>query len=689
MSSNPPLASGTPHPLGASLTGRGVNFSVFSKYARSMELLLFDDERAAEPSRVVRLDPESHRTHHYWHVEIEGAGHGQVYAWRVDGPNRPPRNRHDRQKVLLDPYGRAVVGLDRYDRRAAVRPGDNCDRALRSVVVDPSRYDWEGDRPLPPTDRRQVIYEMHVAGFTKSPSSGIDAGRRGTYAGVIEKIPYLKELGVTAVELLPIHHFDPQDAPGDRTNYWGYSSVAYFAPHAPYSSDRSPTGPVDEFRDLVKALHRAGIRVILDVVYNHTAEAGPDGPMLSWAGFETAAYYMLDPEGKGYADFTGCGNTVNSNHSVVRRMILDSLRYWVEEMHVDGFRFDLASVLARGEDGKPLAQPPVIWTIESDPVLAGTSLIAEAWDVGMFQVGSFTGDRFAQWNGPYRDDVRSFLRGDEGVIERLMARLIGSPDLFDAEAAQPWHSVNFVTCHDGFSLWDLVSYERKHNEANGEENRDGSDTNLSWNCGVEGPTDDPEILHLRRRQARNFLCMLMLSHGTPMLTMGDEVLMSHGGNNNPWCQDNETNWLDWSRVDSQADFLRFARELNAFAAGLDLLQDDRFWSATSPLRTGEVSWHGVLPGLPDWSAGSRHLAFSLAERGGAPQIYAILNAESETKEFTPPALTGGLRWAVRINTAAPPPNDILPAGSAVPLREGRIEAGARSVVVLVPVTANA
>jgi isoamylase len=684
-SNRPPAAQpGSPYPLGATVVPGGVNFSVFSKYGEKVELLLFAGAEDPRPAAVIPLEPTRHRTHYYWHVLVPELEHGQVYAWRVHGPDsKAEGHRFDGEKVLLDPYGKAVTGLAIYDRLAARRKGDNCDRALRSVVIDSDRYDWENDRPLPPAEGRQLIYEMHPAGFTKSPTSGIDPKLRGTYAGLVEKIPYLVDLGVTAVELLPVHHFDPQDAPPGLTNYWGYSTLSYFAPHGPYSSDRSPTGPVREFKDMVKALHAAGIRVILDVVYNHTTEGGTDGPILSWAGFENQAYYLLQEDRSLYADFTGCGNTVNANHSVARRMILDSLRYWVHEMHVDGFRFDLASTLSRGEDGQPMKNPPVLWAIESDPVLSGTGLIAEAWDaVGLYQVGSFTGDRFAQWNDPFRDNVRAFFRGDANVIERLMARIVGSPDVFSDPDSLPWHSINFVTCHDGFSLLDLVSYDKKHNLANGEMNRDGSDSNSSWNCGVEGPSDDPEIVSLRQRQARNFLCLLMLSHGTPMLTMGDEILQSHQGNNNPWCQDNELAWLDWSRVESQSDFLRYTKELVRFADGLDILQRDRFWSATSPGKKGEISWHGVLPSLPDWSPESRHLAFTIS-RPGTPDIYVLLNAEDHEKEFTPPPLPGSGRWLRVVDTAAASPADIIPPGAGSPAAPPKILAVSRSVVVLI------
>ena len=668
--------TGIPAPLGATYMSGGVNFAVFSKYADAVQLLLFDKPNDPGPARVVSLDPSENRTSYYWHIFIPRLVPGQVYAWRVFGPALPSDgHRFDGGKVLLDPYGLAVVGQDIYDRQAARGPGDNCPTALRSAVVDTADYDWEGDRPLPVPAGREVIYEMHVGAFTAHPSSGVADNLRGTYAGLIEKIDYLRELGVTAVELLPVHHFDPQDAPADLTNYWGYSSVSWFAPHAPFSSDRSPCGPVKEFRDMVKALHKAGIRVILDVVYNHTAEAGADGPVISWRGFENSAYYLLEKDRTDFADFTGCGNTVNANHSVVRRMILDSLRYWVREMHVDGFRFDLAAALARGEDGELMENPPVLWAIESEPALAGSRMIAEAWDAGGLNlVGSFMGERFDVWNGPFRDTVRRFLRGDEGTIEELMARLVGSPDIFSESPKRPFGSVNFVTCHDGFSLRDLVTYSRKANEANGEGNKDGSDDNLSWNSGVEGPTDDPDILALRDRQVRNFLCLLMLSHGTPMLWMGDEAGHTRQGNNNPWCQDNELNWFDWNLVSSNTDLVRFTRELIRFTSGLNILRGNRFWRASSHDAKGDISWHGTRPEQPDWSPESTLLAFTLETGANLPAVHVMLNAQNRPAEFEIPAPPEGAAWFHFIDTAGQSPADILgaeatssPAGPVVTL----------------------
>jgi glycogen operon protein len=478
---------GVSSPLGATVFPGGVNFSIFSRDCNSVELLLFDRVDDAMPSRTFSLDPKQNRTYHYWHLFVPDIGLGQIYGYRVAGPDDPDRGLcFDSEKLLLDPYGRAVAVPEAYSRSAATAPGDNSAMAMKSVVTDHRGYDWEGDTLLKRPFSQSVIYEMHLAGFTRHPSSGVAAEKRGTYAGLIEKIPYLQHLGVTAVELLPVFQFDPQDAPEGFSNYWGYSPVSFFAPHAAYSSRRDPLGPLDEFRTMVKALHRAGIEVILDVVYNHTAEGGQRGPTLCYRGLANNFYYMLEPDNR-YANFSGCGNTLNANNPIVRRLIIDSLRYWVREMHVDGFRFDLASILSRDEQGRSLEAPPLLWDIETDPALAGIKLIAEAWDAGgLYQVGSFIGDSWKEWNGRFRDDVRSFLRGDSGTVSRFASRLLASPDIYGHEEREAEQSINFVTCHDGFTLNDLVSYARKHNEANGEEN-------LSWNCGHEGPCEEPAV----------------------------------------------------------------------------------------------------------------------------------------------------------------------------------------------------
>jgi glycogen operon protein len=468
-------------------------------------------------------------------------------------------------------------------------------------VVDPASYDWEGDTPLHLPSSRTIIYEMHVRGFTRHPNSGVDQEVRGTYAGLVEKIPYLRALGVTAVELLPVFQFDVQACPPGLVNYWGYQPVSFFAPHRAYSSRQEPLGPANEFRDMVKALHRAGIEVILDVVFNHTAEVGADGPTLGLRGIDNPTYYVLEQGGARYADYTGCGNTLNANNPVVRRMIVDSLRYWVSEMHVDGFRFDLASILSRDSSGQVLPNPPVLWDIETDPSLAETKLIAEAWDAaGLYQVGSFIGDAWKEWNGRFRDDCRDFFRGAPGSLGRFADRLLGSPEVYGRKGREIEQSINFATCHDGFTLNDLVSYEPKHNELNGESNRDGADDNRSWNCGTEGPTNDPAVEELRNRQVKNCLTATVLALGIPMLLMGDEVRRTQGGNNNAYCHDDESTWFDWSLLDKHADVHRFVTLRAARRLLRDVEHEHRRVTLTQMIADATKAWHGVKLGEPDW-----------------------------------------------------------------------------------------
>jgi glycogen operon protein len=680
------MNEGTTFPLGATVRGDSVNFSVFSRDATLIELLLFSHADAAEPSRVIALTPNQHRTYHYWHTTVPGIGPGQIYGYRAHGPFAPQRGlRFDREKVLFDPYGLAVAIPSGYSREAATRRGDNAARAIKSVIAAPAGYDWEGDRPLRLPFTRTVIYELHVRGFTKHPSSGVSPEKRGTYAGLIEKIPYLKDLGVTAVELLPVFQFDRHDAPAGRVNYWGYQPISFFAPHHAYSSRSEPLLVLDEFRDMVKALHRAGIEVILDVVFNHTSEGGAAGPTLSYRGLANDTYYILEADRSRYADFTGCGNTLNANHSIVRRMIQDSLRYWVSEMHVDGFRFDLASILARDEAGAPLPNPPVLWDIESDPLLAGTKLIAEAWDAaGLYQVGSFVGDSWHEWNGKFRDDVRRFVKSDGGAVPALAARLLGSPDIYAHEQREAEQSINFVTCHDGFTLNDLVSYDFKHNEANGENNRDGTNDNLSWNGGVEGATDEPAILALRNRQVKNFLAILMLAAGTPMLLMGDEVRRTQRGNNNAYCLDDETSWFDWTLLDRHADVHRFVRLLNQFRPHRDVAIEETRLSLQELLERSQIEWHGVELRCPDWSEASRSLAFTLRSMSGRWLLHALLNAYWEPLRFELPALpeADGQRWRRLIDTAQPSPDDISAWNEAPVVNGSSYVAEARSVVLL-------
>ncbi len=678
------IGPGKSFPLGATVSPGGVNFCVYSKSSTAAELLLFDHLDDPQPARVIRLDPAENRTFHFWHAFVPDLKPGQLYGYRIHGPNDPRRgHRFDPDKVLLDPYGRAVAVPPGYSRDAASRPGDNTATAMKSVVADPSTYDWEGDAPLKRTFTSTVIYEMHVGGFTRHPSSGLAPELRGTYAGLIAKIPYLQDLGITAVELLPVFQFDEQEAPPGLTNYWGYNPVSFFAPHCGYSSQQDPLGVLDEFRDMVKALHRAGIEVILDVVYNHTAESDHNGPTLCLRGLENSVYYILEDGGARYANYSGTGNTLNANQSIVRRLILDSLRYWVEEMHVDGFRFDLASILSRDEEGHPLANPPVIWDIETDPVLAGTKLIAEAWDAaGLYQVGSFVGDRWKEWNGQFRDDMRSFFRGDEATVTKMASRFLASPDLYGHEEREPEQSINFVTCHDGFTLNDLVSYNEKHNEANKEGNRDGHNHNLSMNFGAEGPTDDPDIERVRLRQIKNLFTVTLLALGVPMLLMGDEVRRTQLGNNNAYCQDNEMSWLDWTLLEKNADLHRFVKNLIHFRLGLSIYREGRGLSLVRLLRQSGLRWHGVRLDWPDWSSTSHSLAFSVRGRRG--RFHLMLNAYWEPLEFEIPApSTDPPRpWRRVIDTSLESPNDLCPRDIAPIVESRTYEVQARSVVLL-------
>jgi len=679
---------GRSSPLGATIFPEGTNFSVYSKHATGIEILLFDRADDARPSRVIRIDPAMNRTYHYWHVFVPGVKAGQIYGYRVSGTFDPSSGmRFDDRKLLLDPYGLAVAVPQDYSRDAARQKGDNTATAMKSVVADPSAYDWEGDTPLHRPSSRTIIYEMHVRGFTRHPSSGIAEEKRGTFAGLIEKIPYLRELGVTAVELMPVFQFDPQDAPAGLVNYWGYAPVSFFAVHQAYSSRQDPLGPMDDFRDMVKSLHRAGIEVILDVVFNHTAEGDHSGPTLSFRGLDNKTYYILDQDRARYANYSGTGNTLNANHPIVRRMIVNSLRYWVEDMHVDGFRFDLAAILGRNESGGLMPNPPVLWDIESEPVLAGTKLIAEAWDAaGLYQVGSFIGDSWKEWNGRFRDDVRSFFRAEECSVGRFADRLLGSPAIYGHKEREVEQSVNLVTCHDGFTLNDLVSYNQKHNEANGEGNRDGVNDNRSWNCGVEGPSDDSVVERLRNRQVKNFLTITMLSAGMPMMLMGDEVRRTQFGNNNAYCQDNETSWFDWDLLAKHADVHRFVTLLLNARRRLrntEIFERQRI-SLNRLLRGANLTWHSLKVGQPDWSMSSHSVALTVEMRDERLTVHLIANAYWEALDFELPQVGGPsvAPWRRWINTALDPPQDIVHWEAALPAPSFAIRAEPRSVIVL-------
>jgi glycogen operon protein len=679
---------GKSYPLGATVYPTGVNFCLFSKSSQVVELLLFDHPADPYPSRCIQLHPKINKTSHYWHIFVPGIQVGQGYAYRAYGPYAPEQgHRFDGSKVLLDPYAKAVL-TDRYDREAAQHPADNISHSLRGVILEPSQYNWEEDHPLRIPYATTVIYELHVGGFTAHPNSGLDPKKRGTYAGLIDRIPYLKALGITAVELLPVQQFDTQDIPPSLhhtslSNYWGYSPLGFFAPHQSYSSESDPLSGVDEFRDMVKQLHRAGIEVILDVVFNHTAEGNEQGPTLSFRGLENRAYYILQPDPSKYADFSGCGNTFNTNHAIGRYLILDCLRYWVAEMHVDGFRFDLASVMSRDESGNPLANPPILWAIESDPVLAGTKLIAEAWDAaGLYQVGSFIGDRFAEWNGKFRDDVRRFVRGDEATVPALAARILGSPDVYLDPSREPNRSIHFVTCHDGFTLNDLVSYSHKHNQANGEDNRDGLSENFSWNCGLEGITSDPEVNHLRLRQIKNYLTILLLSQGTPMLLMGDEIRRTQFGNNNAYCQNNTLSWFDWSAVPEQKDLLRFVTGLIQWIQTCSLFTQEKRLLTTVQDNHPYILWHGIHLHNPDWSQTSHSLAFTLHDPLTGSYLHVMLNAYWETLMFELPEIGGSFFWKRIVDTSLKSPEDFSTLDTAPIVEGNRYSVYARSSVVL-------
>ena len=675
--------SGKSYPLGATPYAKGVNFSVYSRDATGMDLLLFDREDDTAPARVISLDPFANRSYHYWHIFVPGLHAGQLYGYRARGSFDPPAGlRFDGSKVLLDPYGRGVAVPKNYSRES-VRNRDNCATAMKSVIVYPGAYDWEGDAPLHLPPSRTIIYEMHVRGFTQHPNSGVGKEKRGTYLGVIEKLPYLTDLGITAVELLPVFQFDSTDCPPGRVNYWGYAPISFFAPQQQYSSRGDLLAPVNEFRDMVKALHKAGIEVILDVVFNHTAEGDHNGPTFCFRGFDNNAYYVLEQDRTWYSNYSGTGNTLNANHPIVRRMIVDSIRYWVQEMHVDGFRFDLASILARDSNGHVLANPPVLWDIESDPSLAGTKMIAEAWDAaGLYQVGSFVGDSWREWNGRFRDDVRSFIRGDERSVQHFADRILGSHEIYQHKEREAEQSVNFVTCHDGFTLNDVVSYNCKHNEANGENNRDGGDDNKSWNCGVEGPTDDPAIEELRNRQVKNFLTVTLMSFGLPMFLMGDEVRRTQSGNNNAYCQDSEINWFDWSLLEKHADVHRFVKLLIVQRLLRDESAERQRMTLNELLASSAKAWHGVKLNQPDWSDHSHSIAICGEVANQKMLFYFIFNAYWELLSFELPHVQNGNSWHRWIDTSLLTPRDIVSWRESSPVAGQTYQAGPRSVVVL-------
>jgi len=641
------IERGSPLPYGVFKHLDGYNFSLFSKHAKAVSLCLFK-ENPQEPPYEIPLDPKKNKTGTVWHVRLQDIGDYCHYGYRIDGPYDPLKGViFDKRHIVLDPFAPLVASPHGW--------GEAPDNPyVHKGVIDPFEpFDWGDDAgPLIPK-KDLIIYEMHVRGFTQDPSSKVQSP--GTFAGIIEKIDYLKSLGVNAVELMPIHEFNERDnaRTHPETNeplfqYWGYSTVNFFAPMRRYSRGNALT----EFKQLVKALHAHGIEVILDVVYNHTAEGSQSGPSISFKGIDNSVYYMLGPNGE-YYNFTGCGNTFNCNHPVVRQFILASLRYWVTEMHVDGFRFDLASILVRSHDGIPLENPPLIEAISLDPILANTKLIAEAWDAaGLYQVGSFPGRGiWSEWNGRYRDDVRAFVKGTDGKIGAFATRLSGSEDLY--QKTNPDLSINFITAHDGFSLADLVSYNEKHNLENGEENRDGDNNNQSWNCGEEGETEDPHILALRLRQMKNYHVALMVSQGIPMILMGDEYGHTKKGNNNTWALDSRINWFLWDEWEKKPDFFRFYKLMIHFRKMHPILTHTRF------LKKTDIIWHGKEPSRADWSAKSRFLAFTLLDPTHHYDLYIAFNASHESVTFKLPEHPPEKPWKRIVNTSKNAPEDFL------------------------------
>ena len=687
------IEQGVAHPLGAVPDEHGVNFSLFSEHATSVELLLFAQHDAPEPFQVILMDPIQHRTFHFWHVYVRGLRPGIQYAYRLGGPHvdvHRTGDRFQRNKVVLDPYTRGI-STSLWNRADASGSSDNVRTCMRGMVVDLSEFEWEGDRPLNRPMSETIIYELHVGGFTRSPSSGCHSP--GTFAGIVEKIPYLQELGITAVELLPVFAFDEQGTPflnpvdgKPLKNVWGYDPVAHFAPHPAYCLAPEKGSQVWDFREMVKALHQAGIEVILDVVFNHTGEGDHLGPTISFKGIDNSIYYVLDPANKErYVNYSGCGNTFKCNHPLVVKLITDCLEFWAKEMHVDGFRLDEGSILARGGDGRILPYPPVLWYIELDEVLADAKLIAEAWDAaGLYQVGSFPGYRWAEWNGRYRDDIRRFVRGEPGIVGVVASRIAGSADLYQTTGHMPMNSINFITCHDGFTLNDLVSYEHKHNEANGEDNRDGTAANVSWNCGIEGETNDAAIGALRERQIKNCVAILMLSQGVPMILAGDEVRRTQHGNNNAYCQDNELSWFDWKSVEKHTGMFRFFKMMIAFRKRHPNVRRERFLT-DGPNAHGvrEIDWHGRQLFTPDWhDPNGRILAFTIWGLSHDDDLHVMLNMEQMAHDFEIPSLQEK-RWLKVIDTALPSPLDMNEPGKERVIPGGVCRVKEHSVVVLI------
>ena len=662
-----------------------MNFSLAAPAADRIELLLFRNGSDRVPERVIELDGRRHRSGDYWHVEVEGLNEGCCYGYRVFGPLAPGAHGFCPSKVLLDPAARAITGWDVYDRVLATGPSPNAHACLKGVVSERQRFDFEAHPRPRHSWQRSVIYELHVGAFTRASDSGVDPSNRGTYQGVIEKLPYLQELGVTAIELLPVFSFDPADAPPGRDNVWGYSPLNWFTPHHGYCSGDDPLQARNEMRQLVAACHDAGIEVLLDVVYNHTTEGNRHGPTLSWRGVADGTYYHQNSEGE-YLDVSGCGNSIAANDPISTQLILESMRCWAVELGIDGFRFDLGIELSRGAQLKPLDHPPLFTAMEADPELSDLKLVSEPWDCGgLYRLNDFPAKRIATWNGHFRDGLRRFWKGDEHSTWALSQRFKGSPDLYDGKAVAIGHSVNFITAHDGFTLADLVSYNRKHNLANGEDNRDGDNHNNSWNHGLEGPTTEPEVLALRRRQQRNLLSTLLLARGVPMLLMGDEVGRSQGGNNNTWCQDSPLGWMVWNEDHCDLELKLFLKRLLKLRQALPQLFNPlipaRETTKKHPQDHTDLwrQWHGVDLSKPDWASWSRSVATSLHMGSHGAVIWMGFNAHKEALDFELPIPASP--WTRVIDTSLPSPQDF--PDQPVPFRGVTIPMQSRSFVLLV------
>lgn len=687
------LRAGRPYPFGATVIGNAVNFSIYSRYATACTLVLFRNHEK-EPFVEIPFNKAFRMGNVFSMMVFDLDFENIEYGYRMDGPYNPQEgHRFNKEKILMDPYAKLIAGRDVW----GIQPDWNSKYQYRARIVYDD-FDWEDDLPLETPVGDLVIYEMHVRNFTCDPSSKVKYP--GTFAGIMEKIPYLKGLGVNCIELMPIHEFDefenskPSPVDGRMLyNVWGYSNVGFFAPKAAYASTGRFGMQVDELKNLIKQLHANGIEVILDVVFNHTAEGNENGPYISYRGIDNKTYYMLTPDGY-YFNFSGCGNTLNCNNPNVRDMIVESLRYWVTDYHVDGFRFDLAAILGRDQNGCPMSNPPLLESLAHDPILGKTKLIAEAWDAGgLYQVGSFPSwGRWAEWNGKYRDSIRRFLKSDEYVLADVKERIAGSPDLYASQNRGVKASVNFITAHDGFTLMDLVSYNNKHNEANGENNRDGEEHNNSWNCGWEGECDDEGINTLRHKQIKNAISLLMVSQGIPMILSGDEMGNTQFGNNNAYCQDNEIGWLNWNNLQKNADLYNYFQKIIAFRKHHKVLRHEYHLGYCDYKNTGypDISWHGVKAWHPETTYNNLTAAFMLngcyAETDGVPDdfVYVAMNMHWEMHGFELPQLPEGKVWHIFANTDVAAPMDIVEPGKEVLMDNQReVLVGARSIVILV------